>query len=194
MIRVYYIIVFVCSFLYGKGQEFAVQFSQLDVQKGLSHNQVNAIIKDAKGYLWFGTPSGLNRYDGKDIRVFRHSNQDQTSLSDNTINDLFIGPEGKLWVKTRLGFNIYDQQRESFERQADSLFKSVYPFIDVVDIEEDSNGNFWFLYQNQGLYRYSHQSKKFQKYNTQKKDCRITGIVNSVGGLWIVYEDGFLER
>ncbi|MEN0054113.1 MAG: two-component regulator propeller domain-containing protein, partial [Mucilaginibacter sp.] len=40
------------------------QFSQLDINNGLSHNQVNCIYKDRQSFMWFGTSSGLNRYDG----------------------------------------------------------------------------------------------------------------------------------
>ena len=46
-------------------------FSKLDTYTGLSNNQVNAILKDQDGFLWFGTMSGLNRYDGYSYRVFR---------------------------------------------------------------------------------------------------------------------------
>ena len=41
-------------------------FKHLEVKDGLSNNQVNAIYKDSHGFMWFGTASGLNRYDGYD--------------------------------------------------------------------------------------------------------------------------------
>ena len=39
-------------------------FKHLDTKNGLSNSQVNYIFKDSKGFMWFGTASGLNRYDG----------------------------------------------------------------------------------------------------------------------------------
>lgn len=45
-------------------QHEQIQFSRLDVSAGLSHNQVNTMLKDAGGFMWFATLSGLNRYDG----------------------------------------------------------------------------------------------------------------------------------
>ena len=34
------------------------------VVDGLRHNQVNKIVRDSLGYLWFCTSDGLSRYDG----------------------------------------------------------------------------------------------------------------------------------
>lgn len=53
-------------------------FKHLEVKDGLSNNQVNAIYKDSHGFMWFGTASGLNRYDGYDTRIYR-------SLKDDAI-------------------------------------------------------------------------------------------------------------
>ena len=46
-------------------------FKHLEVKDGLSNNQVNAIYKDSNGFMWFGTASGLNRYDGYNIKIYR---------------------------------------------------------------------------------------------------------------------------
>ena len=78
-------------------------FSKLDTYTGLSHNQVNAILKDQDGFLWFGTMSGLNRYDGYSCRIFRKNYNDSSSLLDNSIQSLYELPDGKMWVLTREG-------------------------------------------------------------------------------------------
>lgn len=59
-----------------KAQNDQFQFSRLDINNGLSHNQVNSILKDSKGFMWFGTLSGLNRYDGYKFKIFKHSSSD----------------------------------------------------------------------------------------------------------------------
>ena len=58
--------------------------------------------------MWFGTMSGLNRYDGYKFRIFRHDLRDSTSLIDDYISRIMEGPDGKLWVETRNGLNIFD--------------------------------------------------------------------------------------
>src|SRR5690606_21655222 len=80
-------------------------FSHLDINDGLSHNQVNTILKDKNGFVWFGTMSGLNRYDSYHFEVHRSRPEDSTSLSDNYISALFELPDDKIWVATRGGFN-----------------------------------------------------------------------------------------
>ncbi|HMG69298.1 MAG TPA: two-component regulator propeller domain-containing protein, partial [Chitinophagaceae bacterium] len=98
------------------GQKIHFQFSRLDISKGLSNNQVNSFFKDQKGFLWVGTMSGLNRYDGYQFKVFRHDLRDTTTLSDDFINGITEGPGDKLWIQTRNGFNIYDPVTEKFDR------------------------------------------------------------------------------
>ena len=71
-------------------------FYKLDNYTGLSHNQVNAILKDQDGFLWIGTMSGLNRFDGYSCRVFRKNYNDSSSVLDNSIQSLFELPDGKI--------------------------------------------------------------------------------------------------
>ena len=90
-------------------------FSKLDTYTGLSNNQVNAILKDQDGFLWFGTMSGLNRYDGYSYRVFRKNYNDSSSLLDNSILSLYELPGGKMWVSTLGGDCIYNSSTEKFD-------------------------------------------------------------------------------
>ena len=55
-----------------------MHFSHLSVEDGLSQNNVQAMLQDSAGYMWFATESGLNRYDGYDFTVYRHDPQDPT--------------------------------------------------------------------------------------------------------------------
>src|SRR5579864_5897066 len=87
-----------------KAQNDQFQFSRLDITNGLSHNQVNCIFKDSKGFMWFGTLSGLSRYDGYEFKVFKHSASDTSTLSDDYIVGVSEGPNGKLWIEARNGF------------------------------------------------------------------------------------------
>ena len=66
--------------------------------------------------MWFGTLSGLNRYDGYNFKVFRHQLKDSSSINDNYINTLLEDHNGKIWVETREGFVVYNPEYESFNR------------------------------------------------------------------------------
>ena len=60
-------------------------FKHLEVKEGLSSNRVNDIFKDSEGFMWFATASGLNRYDGCQMKVYRSHNLDLGPLPDNCV-------------------------------------------------------------------------------------------------------------
>ena len=76
-------------------------FKHLEVKDGLSNSQVNAIYKDSNGFMWFGTSSGLNRYDGYGIRIYRSRKDDGKSLPDSYIEDIQEDASGNLWIRTK---------------------------------------------------------------------------------------------
>ena len=60
-------------------------FKHLEVSDGLSNNSVNTIYKDRDGFMWFGTTTGLNRYDGYTFKIYQHAENEPGSLPDNYI-------------------------------------------------------------------------------------------------------------
>ncbi len=49
-----------------------INFEHISIEQGLSQSSVHTILQDQYGYMWFGTLDGLNRYDGNEIRVYKH--------------------------------------------------------------------------------------------------------------------------
>ena len=78
-------------------------FSHLRTESGLSHNKVNCILQDKRGFIWLGTEDGLNRYDGKYYIVYNSSPGDTNCLSGNIITHLIEDKEGVLWIATADG-------------------------------------------------------------------------------------------
>ena len=103
-------------------------FSKLDIRDGLSNNHVNAIYKDHRGFLWFGTTTGLTRYDGYTCKVFLHNDQDSTSLTDDNVNRIFDGPEDKLWISTSNGTIFMTPERNVVLHAADSCVRFICPY------------------------------------------------------------------
>lgn len=190
------------NFLPVFGQQGQFQFNHIDIYDGLSHNQVNCILKDEQGFMWFGTLSGLDRYDGYSFKIFHHDIQDSTSLDDNYITGIFQLPEEKLLVNTRLGSNTYDPATETFNRNVKAYLKTLsLPPGNVSATLKDKNNNYWFNYENDGLYRYAPASGQVKHIHYRPNTAQSLSDNNVAdmafdpsGDLWVVHGNGILEK
>ena len=105
----------------GVAQNTRYQFGRIDMSKGLSNPIVNDIFQDSIGFIWFATASGLNRYDGHSIKVFKNIPGDSTSLDVDNLTGIFEGPEGKLWIRSYYGTVVYNPKTENFDRNIHGL-------------------------------------------------------------------------
>ncbi|MES2829446.1 MAG: two-component regulator propeller domain-containing protein [Bacteroidota bacterium] len=177
------------------------QFSHLDITNGLSDNQVNSIYKDKKGFMWFGTTSGLNRYDGNKFKIFKRDAKDPNSLIENHVMNISEGPDDKLWVFTHSNISIYDQRLERFSNDITSELKNLnIPASTITRVKKDTKGDFWFVADKRGLYRYQPKNKKTIYYTSSANsavglhsDQVIDIVTTQTGYLWLIYSDGFIE-
>jgi signal transduction histidine kinase/ligand-binding sensor domain-containing protein len=112
------IILLVCSIampLYVRSQIGSIRFNSVSTAHGLSHESVNTVVRDATGYMWFGTRSGLNRWDGYDMEVFQNNPYDSTSICNSEIHSSFCMSSGELWFGTRDGLALFNAQNETFQ-------------------------------------------------------------------------------
>ncbi len=93
-----------------------LKFQHLTVDNGLSNNVVTSILQDRLGFMWIGTEDGLNRYDGKNIVIFKHTPTDSSSLADNLIGEMVEDGEGNLWIGTIKALHRYNPRSGKFKR------------------------------------------------------------------------------
>ncbi|HTL08050.1 MAG TPA: two-component regulator propeller domain-containing protein [Chitinophagaceae bacterium] len=107
-----------CSLLFNPAiaQQQLLKFDHLDIASGLSQNNVACVLQDSRGFMWFGTRDGLNKYDGYKFTIYRHSNTDPYSISNNFITALVEDSSGNIWVGTRGGLSRYDRRTDRFQR------------------------------------------------------------------------------
>ena len=99
------------------GVDKYVKFDHLTTEHGLSNDSVWGMAQDSDGFMWFGTFDGLNRYDGSDIKVFRHDPDDPHSLSGDAIRGMHVDQTDTLWIGTwGNGLNRFDRATERFIR------------------------------------------------------------------------------
>lgn len=108
------ILLFFFLFSLGASALGQYRFRTVGMESGLSQNYVYCIEQDDMGFLWFGTQDGLNRYDGYQMKVFRHEAGDSRSIAHNHVNDLLADGEGGLWVATSRGLDRYHADTLAF--------------------------------------------------------------------------------
>jgi signal transduction histidine kinase/CheY-like chemotaxis protein/ligand-binding sensor domain-containing protein len=125
-------------------ESYKVRLAPITINEGLSQGYVPSIIQDSRGYMWFATKDGLNKYDGYKFTVYRHDATDSTTISDNYIENIFEDSRGLLWVKTiGLGLDIYDPQTETFSHLAKNE-NDTSLFYGFRNFGEDPYGNLWY--------------------------------------------------
>jgi len=144
-------------------------FKHITIENGLSQNTVLSILQDKKGFMWFGTKDGLNRYDGNSIKIYKKNDSNPLSLGNNTVWSMMENVDGTIWIGTDRGiyiFNPADETFRLFDLISDSGLKIDFP---VLDIKSDKKGNIWISANR--LYCYSPQKNRlfdmFTKYDKE---------------------------
>jgi signal transduction histidine kinase/ligand-binding sensor domain-containing protein/DNA-binding response OmpR family regulator len=193
------------------GQSNEYQFSHLDFANGLSNNHITCLYKDARGFMWFGTISGLNRYDGYQFRIFKHDQKDSFSIADNYIEQILDGPNGRMWVESRAGrFSVYDLARDRFDPDYAAYLRQLsLPDAWLVNIAAGKTG-YWFVYQDNGLVHYGSDGKvvvinrrttdpdhldRVRTANARLDPSPITDVKSDNDGYcWVIHQNGMLEK
>jgi signal transduction histidine kinase/ligand-binding sensor domain-containing protein/CheY-like chemotaxis protein len=157
-----------------------LQFRQLTPDHGLSSSLVQAMLRDSRGFLWFGTPKGLNRYDGYTFTVYRHRPADSTSLIDNNATTLYEDGEKTIWIGTPFGLSRYDRARDLFHNY------SVVPGDTVaVSAILEAHGTIW-LGTARGLYTFDRRTGRATPYSRELTGFDIqTVLADRSSHLWI---------
>lgn len=138
------------------------QSSLITNEEGLSNSAVISIFKDKRGYMWFGTWDGLNRYDGKNIRTFYPDLFDENAISNNIIRNMIEDVHGNMWIVTEQGINQYSYDCENFS--------SWFTDLPELSFREHSlkarighDGNVWASAYGVGVFQFSPEKGDFHK-------------------------------
>jgi len=184
------------------GQSGNFNFTHLDINNGLSHNQVNCIFKDSRGFMWFGTMSGLNRFDGYTFKIYRHDPDDSSSINDNYINAIAEDHLGRLWINTRTALSIYDPATESFSDDIGTYLAGLgLSAGNVSDLYRDNRGMIWLTLTNAGMLGFDPVSRSVKKLNHEPVDSGsiVSNDISSFiqdrhGDYWLITHNGILQR
>ena len=146
-------------------QEMLPFFKTINTQNGLSHNKVNKIIEDQRGFIWMATEDGLNRFDGRYFKIFRRSEQNDMGISGNIINDIYEDKQGVLWIATADGgLTKYDYRQPAAAQFKRYRFlpgqKFGIPENNILRIVE-SNGSLWLATSKSYVVRFNKATERF---------------------------------
>lgn len=207
------IILFYCLFLCAEtaAQSVPYRLKNITFESGINNGTVYTIMQDSKGYLWFGTASGLNRYDGYEFKVYAQNPKDSNSISDNGVVALYEDKKGIFWIGTNDGvLNKFDRKTGRFTRYdlkiADNYNLIPDPAVTefpvpfsrsnpnaITAIKEDAKGNLWVGTWGTGIIRFDRNTGKPRRYIESEQDLsfRISRnnvrsiLVDSDGNIWI---------
>lgn len=168
-----------------QAQPLNIAFDHLSTENGLSHNAVRAILEDRKGFMWFGTADGLNKYDGYSFTTYKNNLDNPKSLSHSFIYTLYEDADGFLWVGTDGGFNKFNPITETATRYVhDPKNPNSLSHNAVYAVCIDREGIFW-LATDGGLNRFDPRTEQFIRYQHDPNDPNSL----SQNILRAVYED-----
>ncbi|MBK8946733.1 MAG: hypothetical protein IPM32_15875 [Ignavibacteriae bacterium] len=195
------------------------RFIKIGIEEGLSQSSVLSILQDKKGYMWFGTANGLNRFDGYEFVVYNNISEDSNSISDNEITSMLEDREGFLWIGTSKGMlNKFNPKTEKFEH-FDIASSSDWYLIDeekfynypltlsrnqnstITTIDQDNEGNLWIGTWGKGLIKF-HPKTNLKKYfyhfpnriNSLSSNKIVKVYADSKGIIWVGTFGGGLNK
>jgi len=198
-IKLFILIFFIVSGInYLTAQAPNIKFAHITLEDGLSQSSIYSIVQDNKGFMWFATLDGLNKYDGYNISIYRNDPDDSSSISDNVLNYLYVDPPeygGKLWIGTRgAGLCVFDELFDRFKTFA----------YDKDNPKTISSNNIHFILGDQdylwiatttGLNRMDRKSGNFKRFNFNDKNKNIVYCIIPQGKniLWLGTNNGLCK-
>ena len=193
-----FVLLFFISFI-AVSQRDIIEFERISIEQGLSQSTIFCILQDHKGYMWFGTEDGLNRYDGYDFKVFNRDDYKENSLSNNRVIDLLEDFNNTLWVATiGGGLNKFDYKTETFSRfshnpnDSNSLSNNR-----VMVLCEDPSRKIWVGTADGGLNLFDPNTSRFEVFMNTPQNPNIIPdntvralFVDSKGVLWVGTNNG----
>ena len=171
-------------------------FKNLTIEDGLSQSTVETIFQDSKGYIWFGTNDGLDRYNGYEFKHYKFDKYDKNSLPNNYIVDIIEDKYGYLWISTIAGLSRINPETDEI--------KNYYTDKNSGNL---SDSNLWQLLYTKdnkliastvnGLNVYDEKNDTFTRVLGNEKDLPSQYIYSIEEGpnghIWIGTDNGLVE-
>lgn len=174
-----------------------IKFEHYNVKDGLSHNSIRHIVQDDKGFLWLGTFSGLNRFDGYQFKSFKSSKGDTNTIYNDDITVLLHDKgSNNLWIGTRKGLTRYRTETDEFTTYLpDENNTSSLPDEEIRSVYVDRFKRVWVGTKRKGLYLFYPEEERFTKINIEGFTYIKEIFEDKKGHIWVgSYETGSVAK
>lgn len=139
-------------------------FTRLSTKEGLASNIVYNVMQDKRGFMWFATANGLQRYDGRKVIYFRVPHHEEKYLPSTAISQIFEDINGNFWVRAEKEVGIFDPatfryQRAHIAATDDAISRSDF------ELKHDSRGNVFLLLRKSVILTYDKLKNEFSDKN-----------------------------
>ncbi|MDP4210490.1 MAG: two-component regulator propeller domain-containing protein [Bacteroidota bacterium] len=174
-----------------------LNFDNFTIESGLSNNVIHYIFQDKKGWMWFGSSQGLNKFDGYKFTCFNQNPANPQSLDGKLVRSILEDTQGSLWVGTEKGgLNKFNREKETFTHFYEPFQNFTLKGKSVNIIRQDRKGMLW-LGTNKGLVQFDPDGKIIAVFSHQDKNNNslINNDVKVIqfdpfGNLWIGTKSG----
>ncbi|WP_035644312.1 two-component regulator propeller domain-containing protein [Flavobacterium sp. ASV13] len=190
-------ILFFCLIIGYYSHSQNIKFDHYNDNNGLSHNSVRHIVQDKKGFLWFGTFSGLNRFDGYQFKKYMSASPSENRLHNDDITALDLDEDSNiLWIGTRKGLTRYKIDTNEFTTflpQTNNP-KSL-PDEEIRAVHVDKFKRIWVGTKTKGVYMFFQKENRFEKVSIPGFQYVNEIFEDKNGGIWVgSYETGSVAK
>jgi ligand-binding sensor domain-containing protein len=147
-------------------QDYNTHFHHLNVEDGLSEATNSYVYKDSRGFVWISSLSGLNRFDGRQVRIYQPESADTNSLFGQNIQSPFFEDDNSdIWFSTYEGINKYIRKTDCFQHF--TVFDSISnrPLSGYAVSHLDDKDQLWLLIEHY-VYLFDTKTHQFTKKHT----------------------------
>ncbi|RIJ50853.1 helix-turn-helix domain-containing protein [Maribellus luteus] len=176
-----------------------VNFTHITIEDGLSQSSVKCIFQDSKGFMWFGTADGLNKYDGYDFITYNNNPDDKFSIGGNDVSCVYENSlDSILWIGTQDGgLNRYDRKLDrfiSFQISSKQLHR--IPSNHIRDILVSRDSILWIASFNGGIFSFNLADTTFYQPEFSKSPAFVnTNCIkeDKTGTIWLGTTQGLFK-
>ena len=183
---------------YGLAQANNFRFINFGSKDGLQDKYIYSAAQDKQGYMWFGTGTGLYRYDGHAFKIFRSPIDRPGMTISNILQTVFCDKTGNLWLGSLNALQWYDPLKNKFwstdihKPGIKELFEAF-----ILNFSEDGNGNVWIATSNDHFFRFSqkdsgiHSFRKIFPPGASKTTIKVINTANDQH--WAIHSEGIYQ-